>query len=52
VAVPGRLELPVLVTPRVGITKAAEWPLRYLAAGSAYVSRGPAAGRETGSESS
>jgi DNA-3-methyladenine glycosylase len=52
VAVPGGMELPVLVTPRVGITKAAEWPLRYLAAGSPYVSRGPAAGRETGSESS
>jgi DNA-3-methyladenine glycosylase len=44
--------LPLLVTPRVGITKAAEWPLRYLAAGSAYVSRGPASRRETGSESS
>jgi DNA-3-methyladenine glycosylase len=42
---------PVLVTARVGITKAAEWPLRFLAAGSLYVSRGPATGRKTGSES-
>ncbi len=52
VAVPGGAEaLPVRVTPRVGLTKAAEWPLRYLAAGSSYVSRGPVARRETGSES-
>ncbi|MFL5493421.1 MAG: DNA-3-methyladenine glycosylase [Gemmatimonadales bacterium] len=42
----------VLVTTRVGITKAAEWPLRFLAAGSPYVSRGPVSGRKTGSESS
>jgi DNA-3-methyladenine glycosylase len=27
------------VTPRVGITKAAEWPLRFTAAGSLWVSR-------------
>jgi DNA-3-methyladenine glycosylase len=50
---PGEVEaLSILITPRVGITKAAEWPLRYLAAGSPYVSRGPAARRKTGSESS
>lgn len=28
----------VLVTPRVGITKAADWPLRWLVRGSPYVS--------------
>jgi DNA-3-methyladenine glycosylase len=28
----------VIVTPRVGITKAAEWPLRWLVAGSPFVS--------------
>ena len=33
----------VVVTPRIGITRAAEWPLRYLVAGSAWVSRTPAA---------
>jgi DNA-3-methyladenine glycosylase len=30
----------VLVTPRIGITKAADWPLRWLIRGSPYVSRG------------
>ena len=29
----------VAVTPRVGITKAADWPLRYVIAGSPWVSR-------------
>jgi DNA-3-methyladenine glycosylase len=29
----------VLATPRIGITKAAEWPLRYLIAGNPFVSR-------------
>jgi 3-methyladenine DNA glycosylase Mpg len=53
VVAPGLAEgLSVLVTARVGITKAAEWPLRFLVAGSPYVSRGPVARRETGSESS
>ena len=33
----------VIVTPRIGITRAAEWPLRYLVADSAWVSRTPAA---------
>jgi DNA-3-methyladenine glycosylase len=53
VVAPGQAEpLSVLVTARVGITKAAEWPLRFLAAGSPYVSRGPIAQSETGSGSS
>jgi DNA-3-methyladenine glycosylase len=33
----------VLVTPRIGITRAADWPLRYLVADSPFVSRTPAA---------
>ncbi|GJG88042.1 putative 3-methyladenine DNA glycosylase [Gemmatimonadetes bacterium T265] len=31
----------VLVTPRIGITRAADWPLRYLVRGDACVSRTP-----------
>lgn len=30
------------VTPRVGISQAADWPLRFIVAASPYVSRGPA----------
>jgi DNA-3-methyladenine glycosylase len=33
----------VVVTPRIGITKAAEWPLRYFVAGDPFVSKTPAA---------
>jgi DNA-3-methyladenine glycosylase len=33
----------VVVTPRIGITRAADWPLRYLLAGSAHASRTPPA---------
>jgi DNA-3-methyladenine glycosylase len=32
----------VVVTPRIGIRKCAEWALRFLVAGSAYVSKTPA----------
>jgi 3-methyladenine DNA glycosylase Mpg len=35
-----RVKLPfeVLTTPRIGITKAADWPLRFAVAGNAHVS--------------
>ncbi|MEO7085858.1 MAG: DNA-3-methyladenine glycosylase [Gemmatimonadaceae bacterium] len=32
----------VVITPRIGITKCASWPLRYFIAGNAYVSKTPA----------
>jgi DNA-3-methyladenine glycosylase len=31
----------VLVSPRIGITRAADWPLRWLVRGNPYVSRTP-----------
>ena len=31
----------VVVTPRIGITKSAEWPLRWYVEGSPYVSKTP-----------
>jgi DNA-3-methyladenine glycosylase len=33
----------VVVTPRIGITRSADLPLRYLVGGSAYLSRTPPA---------
>jgi 3-methyladenine DNA glycosylase Mpg len=35
----------VAVTPRIGITQCADWPLRWVLAGNSYVSRGPRASR-------
>lgn len=34
----------VVVTPRIGITQCADWPLRWVIAGNPYVSRGRPAG--------
>jgi DNA-3-methyladenine glycosylase len=39
-------EVSVLSTPRIGITKAADWPLRFVLAGSPWASR-----KQTGGES-
>ncbi len=38
----------VVVTPRVGITKAADWPLRWLERGSEFVSRARGVGFRSG----
>jgi len=38
---PGEKAGPVRVTPRVGITQAADWPLRYFLEGNPFVSRAP-----------
>jgi DNA-3-methyladenine glycosylase len=35
----------VAVTPRIGITQCADWPLRWVIAGNPYVSRAPRAAR-------
>jgi DNA-3-methyladenine glycosylase len=37
------LPVEVAVTPRIGITKAADWPLRFLVAGNPHVSGRPRA---------
>lgn len=36
---PSRQHLTIIVTPRIGITHAADWPLRFLIEDSAWVSR-------------
>ena len=38
----------VVVTPRIGITRAAEWPLRYFIAGDPFVSKTPRSFPRTG----
>ena len=38
----------VVVTPRIGITKAAEWPLRYFVSGDPFVSKTPRGFPRTG----
>jgi 3-methyladenine DNA glycosylase Mpg len=44
---PARVALPIeiLTTPRIGITKAADWPLRFAVAGNRHVSKAGQRGR-------
>ena len=44
VRAPDHAPAAVVATPRIGITKAVEWPLRFVIDGSPWVSRGPARG--------
>jgi 3-methyladenine DNA glycosylase Mpg len=38
---PSTRGLDIIVTPRIGITRAADWPLRFLIKDSPWVSQGP-----------
>lgn len=44
VRAPDQAPAAVVATPRIGITKAADWPLRFVIDGSPWVSRGPPRG--------